>query len=141
MATKMIFCAAFITDGAQVGTILFIGIGGFVGANARYLFTILITNRIGGAFPFGTLFVNFTGSLLLAFFIHWTGRQFTLPTHVRLMIGTGFFGAFTTFSTFANESVALAQSGHWLAAASNVLGTNIICIVGVFIGLALASRL
>ena len=124
-----------------MSNLLFIGIGGFMGANARYLFTIWITSRIGTAFPYGTLFVNFTGSLLLAVFIHLAGQRFNFSPHTHLMIGTGFFGAFTTFSTFANESVILAQNGHWLAAASNIIGTNIACIIGVLIGLALASRI
>ena len=124
-----------------MSNLLFIGIGGFLGANARYLFTVWITNRVGTIFPFGTLFVNFAGSLLLAVFIHWAGRRFNLSPAINLMIGTGFFGAFTTFSTFANETVLLAQSGYWLAAISNMIGTNIACISGVLIGLALASRL
>lgn len=131
----------FVTNGVQVGNFIFIGIGGFLGANARYLFTVWITSRVGTTFPFGTLFVNFAGSLLLALFIHWSVRQFSLSPQVRLLIGTGFFGAFTTFSTFANESIALIQSGHWLAAVSNIVVTNVICLVGVLIGLALASRL
>ena len=124
-----------------MSNLMYIGIGGFVGANARYLFTVWITNRIGTIFPFGTLFVNFAGSLLLAMFIHMAARRFNLSPQTHLMIGTGFFGAFTTFSTFANETVLLAQSGHWLAAATNLIGTNVVCIAGGLIGLALASRL
>ena len=120
---------------------IFIGIGGFLGANARYFFTLWITNRFAASFPLGTLFVNFAGSLLLALFITWSSRQFEFPNHIRLLIGTGFFGAFTTFSTFANESVLLAQTGHWAAAVGYVIITNVICILGVLIGIALASRI
>lgn len=119
---------------------IFIGIGGFLGANARYLFTVWITTRFGATFPAGTLFVNFAGSLLLALFLQWSSHQVELPNHIRLLVGTGFFGAFTTFSTFATETVLLAQTGHWAVAAGNVIVTNVVCILGVVAGLALASR-
>ncbi|HLV34562.1 MAG TPA: fluoride efflux transporter CrcB [Spirillospora sp.] len=128
------------TTWQHMTNLLFIGIGGFLGAIARYSLTIGITNRIGGHFPVGTLAVNFSGSLLLALFSVWAGRQLGLPEHLRLMIGTGFFGAYTTFSTFANESIALMQAGHWTAALGNIIGTNLLCLLGVLVGLALATR-
>lgn len=126
-------------------TFLFIGIGGFLGANARYWVTIWVTqqiaNRLGGVFPLGTLIVNFSGSLLLAVFIAWSARHIDLPDNIRLLVATGFFGAYTTFSTFANESVALLQTGHWAAAIANILSTNLVCLIGVLLGLAIAGRL
>lgn len=121
--------------------LFFIGVGGFLGANARYLLTSWITNRLDGVFPLGTLVVNFTGSLLLAVFIVWSARQLGLPDPLRLMIATGFFGAFTTFSTFANESVALLETGHIGAAVTNIVGSNLLCIAGALLGMVLAQRL
>jgi fluoride exporter len=129
----------------RMATVLWVGIGGFLGANARYFLTILITqqivNRWGGSFPLGTLVVNFAGSLLLALFIVWSARQIDLPDEVRLLVAAGFFGAFTTFSTFANESIALFQTGHWLSGLANIVGTNVICLLGVLVGLALGHHL
>ncbi len=125
--------------------LFWIGLGGFLGANARYIVTVWIAQQVAirtdSAFPFGTLIVNFSGSLLPAMFIVWSARQVSLPDNLRLLVGTGFFGAYTIFSTFANESFALAQTEHWLAAAVNVIGTNLLCLLGVLVGFVLARYL
>lgn len=132
--------------------LLFVGIGGFVGANARYLMTLwvneLVTARTGQVLyiqgiplPYGTLAVNVLGSFGLAIFGVWFGSRTGLSPNVRLLIGTGFFGAFTTFSTFANESINLAQNGNWMPFVVNVLVTNGLCLLGVILGLVVASRL
>jgi len=93
------------------------------------------------AFPWGTLLINFSGSFLLAAFLGWSAHRINVDPRLRLLVATGFFGAYTTFSTYANESVALWQAGNWLGALGNVLGTNLVCLAGVLLGLALASRL
>ena len=122
-------------------TLLLIGLGGFIGANVRYLISGWVAAHIGSSFPWGTLAVNFTGSLLLAVFLAWAAGYTILDPRVRLILATGFFGAYTTFSTYANESVALMQGGDWLGAIGNVLGTNLICLLGAIVGLAIGSRL
>ncbi len=122
-------------------TLLFIGLGGFIGANARYLVSTWAAQRFGAAFPWGTLLINFSGSCLLAIFLTWAASRATLDPRVRLFVAVGFFGAYTTFSTFANESLALLQAGNWIAAVSNVLGTNLVCILGAMVGVALGARL
>ena len=79
-------------------TILLVGLGGFLGANARYLFSLWISQQIAKnhalSSELGTLFVNFTGSLLLAVFLTWAANRVQLPTQIRLLIATGFFGGF-----------------------------------------------
>lgn len=125
----------------QVETLLWIGFGGFVGANLRYLVSTWVAQRLGSQFPWGTLAVNFTGSLLLAALIAWAAGYTTFDPRVRLFLATGFFGAYTTFSTYATESVALLQSGDWIGGLSNLLGTNLVCLIGAIIGLAIGSRL
>jgi CrcB protein len=125
----------------QVETILLIGVGGFIGANARYFLSGWAAEVLGKAFPWGTLIINFTGSCLLGVFIAWAANQTTLDPRVRLLVAVGFFGAYTTFSTYATESVALLQSGNWIGALGNILGTNLICIFGAIVGLAVGNRL
>lgn len=121
--------------------LLLIGLGGFVGANARYLVSTWAAEQFGRLFPWGTLIINMSGSLLLAVFIAWAANRTALDPRVRLFLAVGFFGAYTTFSTFANESMALLQAGDWLGAVTNVLGTNALCLIGAFIGLAIGARL
>lgn len=125
--------------------LLIVGLGGFLGANARYLLSAWVADRAAGLFPLniplGTLAVNVIGSLLLAVFIAWIARRVTVPERPRLLIGTGFFGAFTTFSTYANESVALIRDGDWAAGMGNMVITNLLCVAAVIVGLMIGSRL
>lgn len=124
-----------------MANLLLIGAGAFFGANLRYLISGWVALRAGLIFPWGTMIVNFTGSLLLATFVAWAANQTDFDPRLRLLLVTGFFGAYTTFSTYAVESVALFQSGNWLGALMNVAGSNIICLVAVLIGLAIGSRM
>jgi CrcB protein len=124
-----------------VETLILIGLGGFVGANVRYVVSGWVAQQVGSRFPWGTLLVNFTGSLLLALFIAWAASRTTFDARVRLFLAVGFFGAYTTFSTYASESVALLQNGDWIGALGNMLGTNLVCIAGAAAGLAAGSRL
>ncbi len=130
--------------------LLWVGMGGFLGANARYLMTLWINEfvikRAGQLptwvmFPYGTLVVNVLGSFGLAIFGVWFGSRVGVSPNVKLLVGTGFFGAFTTFSTFANESLVLAQDGNWMPFILNVLVTNGLCLLGVVLGLMVAGRL
>jgi len=124
-----------------VETLLLIGLGGFLGANARFLVSTWVAQRVGSQFPWGTLVVNFSGSLLLGMLLAWAANQAAFDTRARLFLVTGFFGAYTTFSTFANESIALLQSGDWAGALGNILGTNLVCLTGALVGLVVGSRL
>lgn len=125
-------------------TILWVGTGGFIGANVRYFMTLFINRLLEprfGAFPFGTMFVNVTGSLLLAVFSVWVSGRLGLSPNVKLLVGTGFFGAYTTFSTFANEGVELAKATGISTFLIYVIVTNVLCLVGVGAGIALANRI
>lgn len=122
-------------------TFLIIGMGGLIGANLRYFVSTWAVGRFGPTFPWGTLIINFSGSCLLAVFTAWSVRHGPLDPRMRLFIAVGFFGAYTTFSTYANESIALLQAGNWIGAAGNILGTNLVCLLGVIVGLGVGSRL
>jgi|SRR5690606_32729820 len=129
----------------QFQNLLWVGLGGFLGANARYLLSLYINQRfqtiIGRPFPLGTAFVNVSGSFLLAIFLVYVTKRLGFPDNVKLLMGTGFFGAYTTFSTYANESIELINNGHWLTGLSYIVATNILCLVGVIIGLLIANRI
>jgi fluoride exporter len=113
--------------------VLFLAVaaGGLVGAPARYLLDQFVTRRAGPALPWGTLVINVSGSLLLGFL---TGLTLAghLPPAGKALLGTGFCGAYTTYSTFAFETVRLLENGRLLSAAANVL-------VSVVAGLAAAA--
>jgi len=100
---------------------LLVGIGGFLGANARFVVARLVSGLVETGFPAGTLLINVTGSFLLGA-IGTIAAQRLVPHSdvVRLALGVGFLGAYTTFSTFEFETNALVQQGAWLAAALNV---------------------
>lgn len=125
-------------------TLLYVGMGGFFGANARYLLTLWVNEALAlrwGSFPYGTLFVNALGSFGLAVFAVWFSAKTGLPPQLRLLVGAGFFGAFTTFSTFANDSMAMLQGGATASFLLNLLLNNGCCLLGVALGLMLGNRL
>ncbi|MCS1350982.1 CrcB family protein [Mechercharimyces sp. CAU 1602] len=90
-----------------------VGIGGMVGATLRYLLSLGIA-QVGVSFPLATLVTNWLGCFLLAWFIVWTNQYLKLALELRVGIGTGLIGSFTTMSTFSVEMVQLFQQGDVL---------------------------
>lgn len=122
--------------------LLAVGGGGFFGANMRYVITQCVnTSFRSDLIPFGTLFVNVTGSMLLALFSTWFFHQPRTSEHVRLLVGIGFLGAYTTFSTYTNESMVLMQDGKWLQALTYMGISNLICLAGAFAGFWIGTRI
>jgi len=111
--------------------LLAVAAGGFVGAPSRYLLDRAISRRRESDLPWGTFVINATGSLLLGFLtgLALAGR---LPDIVKALLGTGFCGAYTTFSAFTFETVGLLEDGRILDALGNV-------VVSVAIGLGAAA--
>ncbi len=124
-------------------SLLYIGAGGFLGANARYALSqfanAMLVER-WGAFPYGTLAVNALGSFGLALFGAWFSARGLLSPQMRLLIGVGFFGAFTTFSTFASESVDLLRDDSLAAFLLNLIINNSLCLLAIACGLLLGER-
>jgi CrcB protein len=114
-----------------LGLFLVVAAGGMVGAPARYLLDQLVTRRAASGLPWGTLAINLSGSLLLGIL---TGLTLAghLPPAGKALLGTGFCGAYTTYSTFSLETVRLLENGRFRGAAGNVL-------VSVVAGLAAAA--
>lgn len=91
--------------------LLWIGVGGFVGAILRYLVSVYVQGLAQSLnFPYGTLVVNLVGCLLIGFLFHLPPLHRTLDGQLRLLLITGVLGAFTTFSTFGNETLRLLQN-------------------------------
>lgn len=120
--------------------IVFTGIavaGGF-GAALRMLLDGLIKARLTGAMPWGTILINVSGSLALGFLTGLAASQL-LPEDWHLIIGTGFLGGYTTFSTASVETVRLAQERRWAASAANALGTLVLATAAAGLGLWLGG--
>jgi CrcB protein len=113
-------------------------VAGAVGSSVRYLVDIAITERTKGAMPWGTLVVNVTGSLLLGL-LTGLALHHGLPKTARVVLGVGFCGAYTTFSSFTFETVRLLEEGASAEALRNVVGTFLAGSLAAAAGLALAT--
>jgi CrcB protein len=111
-----------------------------VGAPARYLLDGLVQDHTSGAFPWGTFVVNVTGCFLLGT-LTGLGLYHQLDATVRIVIGTGGLGAYTTFSTFSFETVRLAEEGAVNEAVRNALGTLMVGLAAAALGLSLAAAM
>ncbi|NOZ50881.1 MAG: fluoride efflux transporter CrcB [Chloroflexi bacterium] len=120
---------------------VWIGLGGFFGANSRYLLQQWAANRWGTSFPYGTLLANVGGSFTIAFFLTLATGRLSISPQARLFIAVGFLGGFTTFSSYAFETVSLLGQNGWWAAAFNFFGNNLLGLTGVFAGVFLAQLL
>jgi len=120
---------------------LWIALGAVVGASARYFLSGYIARSVSATFPYGTLIINITGSLVLGFFLILASERMLLDPRWRLLVAVGFCGSYTTFSSYAFESFALIEQGQWLMAATNALASNVLCLAAVLAGAALARWL
>jgi CrcB protein len=121
-----------------VNDFLVVSLGAIVGANARYLLSRYAAKILGPAFPYGTLFINASGSLIVGFFMIWATERVLLDPRWRLLVVVGFCGAFTTFSSYAFESMAFYEQGQWLLLFTNILTNNMLCLLAALAGMALA---
>jgi CrcB protein len=120
---------------------IWISAGAVIGASARYFLSTLISRNFVTAFPYGTLLINITGSLILGFFLIFSTERALLDPRWRLLIAVGFCGSYTTFSSYAFESFALMEQGQWLLTGLNIIGSNALCLAAVLAGAALARGL
>ncbi|MEV0148351.1 MULTISPECIES: fluoride efflux transporter CrcB [unclassified Nonomuraea] len=117
---------------------LLVLLGGAVGAPLRYLIDRAVQARHDTVFPWGTFAANMIGSLVLGAL---TGAVLAGAAggDVRLLVGTGFCGALTTYSTFSYETLRLAETGARLLAAANVVASVVAGLGAVYIGLVIAQ--
>jgi fluoride exporter len=121
--------------------LLLVGLGGFAGAIARYLVDGAIADRTGGAFPWGTLVVNVSGSFVLGLLFALATDRALLPAEIRGPLLIGFIGAYTTFSTYMLESWRLVETGAVGLALVNLVGSVAIGLIAVVAGLAVGRLL
>ncbi len=120
---------------------LIIGMGGFIGANMRYLVGSWVSKRWGMSFPYGTFVVNLSGCFILGLFATLAYRL-AWNDHWRLLIAVGFVGAYTTFSTFEYETLQLiAESRQLGTAAWNIGGSVLLGLLAAFLGVLTARGL
>jgi CrcB protein len=117
---------------------LVISLGAIFGANARWMISRYAVKILGPVFPYGTLIINVLGSLIVGFFVIWTTERVLVDRRWRLLIVVGFCGAFTTFSSFAFETMAYFEQGQWSLMLTNFLANNLLCLAAVLAGMALA---
>jgi CrcB protein len=124
-----------------LGALLWVGLGGFLGAVARYLLGGWVAARWGAVFPWGTFVINISGSFILGFFLAFAQDRPWLHPQARLLFAVGFVGAYTTFSTYTYESLRLMMEGQFALAAFNIVASVVVGMVAVFAGVALGSAM
>jgi CrcB protein len=117
------------------GAFVSVGVGGFAGAAARYGVTLL-SQRVAGQWPLGTLAANVLGCLVVGLVAGLVGRGDSLSPSVRLFMATGFCGGFTTMSSAVYETAEMLRSGANMHAALYLVGTLTLSMCGFFLGVA-----
>jgi len=115
---------------------LWVALGGALGSVARYAVGLLIYERMGTRFPYGTFVINISGCFIIGFALTILDEQMGLPPQWRLAIPIGFVGAYTTFSTFEYESLRLAQHGQAALGLAYVVLSVVLGYGAVWLGMA-----
>ena len=119
---------------------LAVAVGAMLGANLRYLVSLWAADHIGTDFPYGTFIINVSGSFLIGLALGAASGRIAVDPLLRLFFVTGFLGGYTTFSSYAWEALTLADQSAWLRAGVYVIGSNVLGLIGVWVG-AVVSRL
>lgn len=119
--------------------LLLLSLAGGVGALMRFVADGIIRTRLGRAFPWGTLIINVSGSLLLGNITGLVLYRHSSP-YIRLMLGTGFCGGYTTFNTASFGTVRLTEERRFKHALLNSLGTLLLTMIGAGLGLIVTSH-
>lgn len=122
---------------------VWVGLGGLVGANARYGMTKLMVARFGDSLPWGTFAINLLGSFLIGILLTTLTERVVADSAIRLVLVVGFLGAFTTFSSYSFEAIALAEAGRWTQTIAYVVGSNglglLLCVAGMYLARHVAA--
>jgi CrcB protein len=121
--------------------LLLIAVGGAVGAVLRYGASISVYSLLGRGFPYGTLFVNVSGSLLMGILSVLMLERFDIGPEWRAAVLVGVLGSFTTFSTFSIETLNLLEQGDLMRAMANIVLSVLICLVAVWFGVLIGRQI
>lgn len=116
--------------------LLLIGLAGALGALTRYSLSGFVQRYSGFTFPVGTLVVNLLGTFLFGFIWSLVEQRLVISVETRVVILSGFLGAFTTFSSFMFETSALIGDGQWGYALLNITAQIVLGMIAIFLGLA-----
>ena len=122
-----------------INTILFIGLGGFIGANLRYLIGVYM-NKYSHEMT-GTLIVNITGSFLIALFYGYISQKYVVNDSLKYFFPIGLLGSYTTFSTFSYTTMILINEGNYMRAGMNIILSFSLCLFFAFIGFWISKNI
>lgn len=121
--------------------LIFIAMGGAIGAVLRYGASLGVYSFMGRGFPYGTLFVNVTGSLLMGLLGVLMLERFNIGPEWRAAVLVGVLGSFTTFSTFSIETLNLLEQGDVMRAVTNIALSVLVCLVAVWFGVLIGRQI
>lgn len=126
-----------------MGMYFAVALGGALGTVSRYFISGVVANAFGETFPWGTLVINITGSFIIGFFATLTAPEGRLMVSgmTRQFVMVGICGGYTTFSSFSLQTLNLMREGEWAPAAGNMLGSVILCMIGVWLGAMSATAI
>ena len=117
-----------------MGTVLLVGLGGFLGSIGRYLLSGWVQSRGGAGFPYGTLAVNVGGCFVMGALSELAETYSFLTPQARAFLAVGILGGFTTFSAFGNETLNLARDGERGLALGNITANVLLALAAVWLG-------
>lgn len=121
--------------------LIFIAMGGAIGAVLRYGASLSVYSLMGRGFPYGTLFVNVTGSLLMGLLGVMMLERFNTGPEWRAAVLVGVLGSFTTFSTFSIETLNLLEQGDVMRAVANIVLSVLVCLAAVWFGVLIGRQI
>lgn len=123
-----------------MGNMLALALAGAIGTLSRYWLSALVQRWIGTAFPWGTFAVNMLGSFLFGLVWSLAEERKLLSAEVRVIVLTGFMGAFTTFSTFAFETAAYLRTSQWTLAVANIVAQLVVGLLAMIAGMNVSRQ-
>jgi CrcB protein len=124
----------------KLGSLALVGVGGFLGALARYWVGVAVAGRYGTSWPYGTFIINISGCFMIGFFLTLTSERLLLHEAWRFFFPVGFVGAYTTFSTYEYETLRLIEDGAWGRALSYVVTSTLVGFGAVWLAAWAARR-
>ncbi|MCX7903229.1 MAG: fluoride efflux transporter CrcB [Caloramator sp.] len=121
--------------------VIYVGLGGFIGASLRYLISIGASKTFNVDIPMGTLIVNILGGILIGFIMELSLSTDIISSDLRLFLTTGILGGLTTFSTFSYETINLLNSGAYIWGVINIILNLSLSLIGVVIGKILCNAI